>query len=123
MQTSARRTALVLAMLPALVAAGDEWTPGQQKSGLALAALVAADWAQTRNIARHPDQWHETNPLLGKHPTTPAVDRHFLIGSALGYLLLDALPTAYRDAALSAGIVIQASCVANNLRLGIGINF
>ena len=38
-------------------------------------------------------------------------------------LLLDVLPTRYRDTALQAGLVISASCVGNNLRLGIGIKF
>ena len=41
----------------------------------------------------------------------------------LGAAALHALPTRYRDWALNAGLMIEAGCVANNLRLGIGIKF
>ena len=114
----------------ALIAAGtttayatDDWTYAQATKATALATLTAADWAQTRNIARHPARWHETNPLLGEHPSVGAVDRHFALSAMLGAAALHALPSRYRDMALDAGLVIEATCVANNLRLGIGIKF
>ena len=46
-----------------------------------------------------------------------------LLASLIGAAALHALPTRYRDWALNAGLVIEAGCVANNLRLGIGIKF
>lgn len=103
--------------------AADEWTPPQATKAVALAVLTAADWAQTRNIARHPELWHETNPMLGRHPSVGDVDKHFAVASLIGAAALHALPTRYRDWALNAGLVIEAGCVANNLRLGIGIKF
>lgn len=103
--------------------AADEWTDTQVTKAVALATLTAADWAQTRNIARHPVRWHETNPLLGEHPSVAQVDRHFAASAIIGAAALHALPTRYRDWALNAGLVIEATCVANNLRLGIGIKF
>lgn len=103
--------------------AADEWTDAQAGKAVALATLAAADWAQTRNIARHPARWHETNPLLGEHPSVAQVDRHFAVSALIGAAALHALPTRYRDWALNAGLVIEAGCVANNLRLGIGIRF
>lgn len=103
--------------------AGDDWTPDQIEHAVVLATLTAADWAQTRNIGRHPVSWHETNPLLGPHPSAAEVDRHFVASALIGAAILHALPTRYRDAALTAGIVIEAGCVANNLRLGVGIRF
>lgn len=103
--------------------AADDWTDAQVTKAAALATLTAADWAQTRNIARHPVRWHETNPLLGEHPSVGAVDRHFALSAMLGAAALHALPSHYRDMALNAGLVIEATCVANNLRLGIGIKF
>ncbi len=103
--------------------AGDDWTDDQQTKGVALATLAVADWAQTRNIARHPHVWHENNPLLGPHPSVAEVDRHFVASALIGAAILHALPTRYRDAALTAGIVIEAGCVANNLRIGVGLRF
>ncbi|WP_374245263.1 hypothetical protein [Zoogloea sp.] len=120
------RLQIAAAGIAASVAApalADEWTDTQVTKALALATLTAADWAQTRNIARHPVRWHENNPLLGEHPSTGAVDRHFIAGALIGAVVLDALPTPYRDWALNAGLVLEAGCVANNLRLGIGIKF
>lgn len=113
--------ALMLASQPAQ--AGDEWTDEQVGQVLVLATLTAADWAQTRNIARHPQVWHENNPLLGPHPSVAEVDRHFVASALIGAAILHALPTRYRDAALAAGIVVEAGCVANNLRIGVGIKF
>lgn len=103
--------------------AADEWTDAQVTKAVALATLTAADWAQTRNIASHPVRWHETNPLLGEHPSVGEVDRHFALSAMVGAAALHALPSRYRDMALNAGLVIEGTCVANNLRLGIGIKF
>ena len=108
---------------PATAVASDEWTDSQVTKAGALAVLTTADWAQTRNIARHPTRWHEANPLMGKHPSMGTVDRHFVGSMVAGALVLNALPTRYRDWALNAGLVIEAGCVGNNLRLGIGIKF
>ena len=113
--------ALAIAATPATAA--DEWTVPQATKATALAVLTVADWAQTRNIARHPERWHETNPMLGRHPSVGDVDKHFAVASLIGAAALHALPTRYRDWALNAGLVIEAGCVANNLRLGIGIKF
>lgn len=103
--------------------ATDDWTDAQAGKAAALATLTVADWAQTRNIARHPARWHETNPLLGEHPSVARVDRHFVVSMLAGALALDALPTRYRDQALNTGLVIEAGCVGRNLSLGIGVRF
>lgn len=101
----------------------DEWTDAQVTKALALATLTAADWAQTRNIARHPERWHETNPILGEHPSVGRVDRYFAASALIGAAALNALPTRYRDWALNAGLVVEAGCVGHNLSLGIGVKF
>lgn len=121
LQIAAAGLATAVGHTPATAA--DEWSEPQLEKAAALATLTAADWAQTRNIARHPVRWHETNPLLGEHPSVGAVDRHFALSAMLGAAALHALPSRYRDMALNAGLVIEATCVANNLRLGIGIKF
>lgn len=115
--------AVLATAAPTAGAAADEWTDAQSAKAAALATLTVADWAQTRTIARHPDQWHETNPLLGRHPSVGEVDRYFIGASLIGAAALHAMPTRWRDYALTAGITIEALCVGNNLRLGIGIRF
>lgn len=126
--------------------AGDEWTSTQQNKGMALAALVAINWAQEHSRARSTD----STPATGIHiPGQPGrayaasyggssnvtlihpaengdisrVNRQFLLGAVAGALILDALPSEYRDAALNAGLVLEVGVVANNLRLGVGFRF
>lgn len=51
-------------------------------------ALHVADWGQTRNIAKHPDQGHEVNKILGKHPSVADVDKYFAL-TGLGHVALN----------------------------------
>jgi len=115
---------LALALLCPLVSnASDSWTDGQKQLGTALFVATSVDWLQTRNIANSPEKWHETNPLIGKHPSTAKVDGYFLSSVLLGALVLDSLPSEYRTIALQAGVVLELGVVANNARLGIGMKF
>lgn len=125
--------------------AGDDWTPAQRGKGLALATLVAINWAQEHSRARDAA---DTSAPIGRIPGQPdrayaagysgpanmsvrhtsesdigRVNRQFLLGSLAGALILDALPSEYRDAALDAGLVLELGVVANNLRLGVGFRF
>ena len=126
--------------------ASDDWTPAQQGKGLALATLVAINWAQEHSRARDAA---DTSAPIGRIPGQPdrayaagysgpanlhvrqaaesgnlgRVNRQFLLGSLAGALILDALPSEYRDAALDAGLVLEVGVVANNLRLGVGFRF
>lgn len=126
--------------------AGDDWTPAQQGKGFALATLVAINWAQEHSRARdaadtsapvsripgQPDRAYAAsyagpaNANL-RQPTESGdigrVNRQFLLGSLAGALILNALPSEYRDAALDAGLVLEVGVVANNLRLGVGFRF
>ena len=82
-----------------------------QIAALGLAAAAAATPATAA------DEWTAPQASVGD------VDKHFAVASLIGAAALHALPTRYRDWALNAGLVIEAGCVANNLRLGIGIKF
>lgn len=59
--------------------------------------------------------------LDGKRST--AGTAHSIASALIGAIVLDALPTPYRDWALNAGLILEAGCVANNVRLGIGVRF
>lgn len=125
--------------------AGDDWSDTQKTKGVALATLVAINWAQEHSRARdaadtsapsgripgQPDRAYAagytgpSNPSV-RHPTGSdigRVNRQFLLGAMAGALILDALPSEYRDAALDAGLVLEVGVVANNLRLGVGFRF
>lgn len=104
-------------------ARADEWTPEQRYMGAALAAVAAVDWAQTRYIADSGGRFYETNPIIGKYPSMRRVDTYFAASMLLGAVVLDALPTEYRDTALKAGLVLEVLVVSNNARIGVGVKF
>jgi hypothetical protein len=70
----------------------DNWTWQDTAWQGAFVAVAAGDWLQTRYIAKHPDEYYETNKALGKHPSTSEVDAYFA-GCVLGHTLISlALP-------------------------------
>lgn len=105
------------------VVAGDAWSEDQLRMGAALAAATVVDWAQTRYIADNPDRFHETNPIMGRHPSIGRVDSYFATSILVGAVVLDALPSEYRDYALKAGLVLEVLVVSNNARIGVGVKF
>lgn len=105
------------------VVAGDAWSEDQLRMGAALAAVTVVDWAQTRYIADNPDRFHETNPIMGRHPSIGRVDRYFATSILVGAVVLDALPSEYRDYAIKAGLVLEVLVVSNNARIGVGVKF
>lgn len=82
-------------ILPAPVVPADDAAPQATRplidpAEAAYLALHVADWGQTRNIAKHPEQWHEINKFLGSHPSTNDVDRYFAL-TGLGHVALSKL--------------------------------
>lgn len=111
---------IVLALAPCLpVRAQEEWTGTQQALAATALVLVAADWAQTRYIARNPDRFRELNPLLPEHPTVAQVNRHFALSIAAGAVLAHFLPSEWRTVFLGSVVVAEASIVGRNFKLGI----
>ena len=101
----------------------DEWTSADTKREVAFQALWAIDFAQTRNISAHPDQWDEQNNYLGSHPTTGAVNRYFLVGSILHFGVAKLLPEKYRAPFQYGTIAIEVGYVAHNYSIGISARF
>lgn len=85
--------------------------------------LLVADWAQTRYISKHPQEYRELNPTLDDHPSIGAVNTHFavalLANNTLYYLLSDKNRRTW-------SLVLdgmEGACVANNARIGVRFNF
>jgi hypothetical protein len=105
------------------LASGSEWTTNDTYRQATFLVLDAADWAQTRNIARNPDKYFETNPSLGAHPTTSQVDKYFVGMALLNTGIAYALPTNYRAAFQYLSIGYEAGFVRRNLSIGIKVKF
>lgn len=98
--------------------------------------LILTDWAQTRAMARQPaydweplenspgyytwrEQWRENNPLLGRHPSEGKVNTYFAL-SVLTYLVVqDALPEKYASLYRKGIILLEVTCVSQNLSIGV----
>ena len=52
----------------------ENWTWTDTAYETVFIGLNVADWGYTRNIAKHPENCSENNPLLGRHPSLEKVD-------------------------------------------------
>src|SRR5262249_25262017 len=122
---SARGALLILALVlfPSLCRAADAWeTTDYYLAGAALAAL-AVDWGQTRHIAKNPQRFTETNPILGSSPSVGKVDTYF-VGAMVGTLALaHVLPGDFRQLFLGGVLTLELGVVQQNRSLGIKMAF
>ena len=72
---------------------------------------------------RYNEGYHELNPLLGRHPTTDRVDRHFALGFVLNYLFIDWLDSENRTLYLKIYTVTEGTIAARNLSIGLRLRF
>ena len=112
----------LLLFFPSLCFAGDWTTADTVREGVFLGFTVR-DWAQTRYIAKHPENYRETNHFLGDHPTTGKVDTYFasaIVGhAAIAYLL----PTAWRQGWQYVWIGVEVQKTYQNHSIGIKMSF
>lgn len=121
----ARALLLILGLLFAANAAkaGDSWTATEKQREAAFFVLHAIDWAQTRHIAKHPDEFYERNPFLGEHPSTSKVNRYFALTAAAHFAFADWLPRSYRGYFQYFTIGYAASTVVGNYNVGVKMDF
>jgi len=126
---------LAIALQAGPAAAFDTWTDAQTTKAAALAALHVANWGQHRAMAYNDavpgvDGIKAVRPGQATRPSVAAgepdygrVDRRFVLSAVAGAAVLAALPSAWRDDALNAGLVIEAGMVGRQLQLGVGWRF
>ena len=115
---------IILILLSLHVHAGSqEWTTEEQLWGAATGVLLLGDWATTNNMThRYNENYHEYNPLLGKHPTANTVNLYFLTVTPIVFLAADYFG-AYRKEILQATSAVELIMVGNNLRIGLHFQF
>ena len=97
----------------------------QTDTVLLATALTASalDWAQTRYIARHPDRFHEINPILGRHPSVGRVDAYFALCGLAAVGLTAVLSKTHRRWFLAGVTVVETAFVLHNDGIGIKARF
>jgi hypothetical protein len=120
-----RAALLILAFIlfPPLCHAADPWgTTDYMLAGATVAAL-AVDWGQTRHIAKNPERYTETNPMLGSSPSVGKVDAYF-VGAMVGTVALaHVLPGDWRQLFLGGVLALELGVVNQNRQLGIKVAF
>jgi len=110
---------LVLLFVPAQALAGEPWTPVDSALYSTFLVMQIRDYRQTIQIAKNPDIYYETNPLLGRHPNTRQVDRYFFFATVTHYIIADSLKPVYRRLFLVITTLSQMNTVKRNLSIGL----
>ncbi len=113
----------VLFLLSFNACAFDEWSEADKTREAVYLAVDTVDWLQTRNIARNPDKYYETNSYLGEHPSVGKVNCYFVTMMLVHVGFVTVLPSKYRAVFQFTSIAYEASYVAGNYRLGISAKF
>lgn len=83
---------------------------------------MIADWSQTRDIKNHSDQ-HESNVLLGRHPSDTKVDAYFAGSMVANQWIANQLEGGWRTGFQATIILIETAAVSNNHALGVKFSF
>lgn len=114
--TLALLLALVLVFSVPVAHSEESWSEQDRTLAYASGALLLADWHTTRRLAE--GNWcnhncFETNPVLGRYPSTSAVDRHFALAPLI-FIAADQFPE-YRHGILVITTLVESVAVANNI--------
>ncbi len=85
--------------------------------------LHALDHAQTIEITRQEERYHERNPLMSRIPTRGEVNRYFLTTAAIGITAHYLLPERYAVWSDRIWITVGAGTVARNYSIGLRFGF
>lgn len=80
------------------------------------------DWSQSQQIIRHPDQYQEENPLLGKTPSQSKMLGAGLVGAVGQYAGFNALPDKWKAPFAAASLIPEAYVVKRNHDAGLPYN-
>ena len=126
MNRSAIIAILAFLLIPQAIPASEWFTPLTNKEVAAQAVftgLTLLDWNQTLQIARHPEEYSETNPVLGEHPSVGKVNTLMSLGIVSHAFVTWAIPKEYRPYWQYIWIGIETQSVHMNWQSGLRINF
>ena len=100
-----------------------EWDATERWLGTAAVTTLAFDWGQTRTTAKQPNLYYETNPILGRHPSTGQVDLYFVTCIIGTMLIADWLAPANRKLFLGTVTALEIVVIQRNRQIGIKVAF
>ena len=114
---------LIILIIPFLIGClhTDPWTKTDKILEGTYLTLHCVDWLQTRSADW--DEFHETNPILGRAPSKTKTDLYFLTTGILHPVITHVLPQEYRKYWQAVTIGIEAGVVVHNFHIGMRIGF
>lgn len=101
----------------------DPMTQEQKVMQGAYLAVHAIDWGQTRYVASNPDEFYETNIILGSHPSVGEVNRYMGSTMLLHAGITKSLPSKYRKYWQVFTLGVEIGVVGRNMRFGVKVDF
>lgn len=103
--------------------AHDAWTTADTAREVAFDAEMLMDHQQTLYIHQHSNEYHEVNPILGRNPSSGAVDRYFVAAAVGHYAVSYFLPANYRGIWQYVTLGVEGGVVYHNYSIGIRAPF
>lgn len=101
----------------------DTWSENDKKMFVASSIAITADWLTTRDMSqRYNEGYWETNPILGRYPSTSRVDLYFIGMLVSNYYLAD-WAGRHRTFYLGVRTVTHGSAAVNNINIGLRLSF
>jgi hypothetical protein len=101
----------------------EPWDTTDKLLGIAAVTALIVDWGQTRYIAKHPEQFSESNILLGKHPSIGKVNTYFT-GAIIGTLVAgNYLSSRNRKILFGTITAVEVIVTSHNRNIGVKISF
>ena len=112
---------IILVLFPVIAHA--EWNSGDTAREIVWQGLHVVDWGQTLEIARNPIDYHEVNPVIGRHPSVGKVNIYMLSSAIIHAGISYVLPDKVRPYWQYFSIGVSGACMARNLNIGLGVRF
>ena len=103
--------------------ASEAWDTEDYALEVTWEVLHGMDWMTTRQIAKHPEAYHEMNPILGGHPHVSDVDMYMLGTALIHPIIANYLPKPYREVFQMISITVSGTCVLNNISVGLEVRW
>jgi len=103
--------------------AGDDWNQADTVRQVIASGFIVLDWSQTLYIADHPDQFYETNSIMGKHPSRATVNVYMLTNLISHHTIARWLSPSSRKWFQYSTIAVEAYWIHHNIQIGIGFSF
>jgi len=109
-----------------------KWTKADKVGQVMVLGAMTMDWLQTKYIATHGNEYRETNPMLGEHPSKGQVNAYFAGLAAFNVATSCLLPSEIivNDYKFKPRLMWQTStflghgyAVISNYNLGVGMEW